>query len=64
VGQPAIPGGLNGAIYRFAVGQDVMLVPEPSEDRSSGGLYKIVRLLPEQGPMPQYRVKAYVDGRE
>jgi hypothetical protein len=52
------------AIYQFAVGQDVMFVPEPSEDRSSGGLYKIVRLLPEQGTMPQYRVKAYVDGRE
>jgi hypothetical protein len=52
------------AIYRFAVGQDVMFVPEPSEDRSSGGLYKVVRLLPEQGSMPQYRIKAQADGRE
>ena len=52
------------AIYRFAVGQDVVFVPEPGEDHSSGGLYKIVRLLPEPGTMPQYRIKAHVDGRE
>jgi len=52
------------AAYKFAVGQNVQFSPHRYEDSSGGGVYTIVRLLPEQGKTPQYRIKAEIGGRE
>jgi hypothetical protein len=52
------------AAHKFAIGQTVWFSPHRNEDDSARGLYTIVRLLPEEGRMPQYRIKARVDGRE
>jgi hypothetical protein len=52
------------AAHKFAVGQVVRLMPLRHEDSFVGGSYTIVRLLPEQGNTPQYRIKAKIDGRE
>lgn len=50
--------------HKYATGQNVKFSPHRSEDSSARGLYTIVRLLPEQGSTPQYRIKAKIDGRE
>jgi hypothetical protein len=50
--------------HKYAAGQSVRYSPLRYEDNSARGLYTIVRLLPEQGNTPQYRIKAKVDGRE
>ena len=51
------------ATHKFAVGQAVYFSPDrPQEDTK--GLFKIVRLLPEAGNAPQYRVKSQTDGHE
>lgn len=52
------------AAHKFTIGQNVKFSPHPQEDRSSSGLYTVVRLLPEQGSTPQYRIKAKLDGQE
>lgn len=50
--------------HRFATGQNVRFSPDREQDSTARGAYTIVRLLPELGATPQYRVKAKVDGRE
>jgi hypothetical protein len=50
--------------HKFKTGQSVVFSPSRDEDRSSRGFYKIVRLLPDDGNKPQYRIKADTDGRE
>jgi hypothetical protein len=50
--------------HKYAAGQSVRYSPLRYEDNSARGLYTIVRLLPEQGNTPQYRIKAKLDGRE
>ena len=52
------------ARHKFATGQNVRFSPHRNEDSSARGLYTIVRLLPEEGATPQYRIKAKLDGRE
>jgi hypothetical protein len=52
------------ALHKFTAGQSVRFSPHRYEDNSARGLYTIVRLLPEEGSTPQYRIKAKVDGRE
>jgi hypothetical protein len=52
------------ATHRFAAGQNVRFSPHRNEDSTARGMYTIVRLLPEEGSTPQYRIKAKTDGRE
>jgi hypothetical protein len=50
--------------HKFAPGQSVRFSPHRYEDGSSRGVYTIVLRLPEEGNVPQYRIKAKTDGRE
>jgi hypothetical protein len=50
--------------HKFRVGQAVEFFPDPGVDRASRGRYTIVRLLPLEGSIPQYRVKNTADGHE
>lgn len=50
--------------HKFSAGQSVNYVPNGSIDAGARGSYTIVRALPEAGGVPQYRVKALIDGRE
>ena len=52
------------AVHKYATGQSVRYSPHRHEDASGRGVYTIVRLLPEQDAIPQYRIKAKMDGRE
>ena len=52
------------ATHRFTVGQTVSFSPDTGQEHAKGGLFKIVRLLPEAGNMLQYRVKSETDGHE
>jgi hypothetical protein len=50
--------------HKFRIGQAVEFSPDPGVDRVSRGRYTIVRLLPLEGNMPQYRLKNTADGHE
>jgi hypothetical protein len=50
--------------HKFKTGQSVVYSPNRFEDRSARGLYTIVRPLPDDGGMPQYRIRADTDGHE
>jgi len=52
------------AIHKFAVGQAVRFSPDRGQEHAKGGLFKIIRLLPEAGDALQYRVKSETDGHE
>ena len=54
------------ATHRFVVGQAVRFSPDRGQEQelTRGALFKIVRLLPEAGSGPQYRVKNETDGQE
>jgi hypothetical protein len=52
------------ATHKFAVGQAVRFSPDRGQEHAKGGLFKIVRLLPEAGDALQYRVKSETDGHE
>jgi len=52
------------ATHKFAVGQVVSFLPDRHQEHAKGGLFKIVRLLPEAGDALQYRVKSEIDGHE
>ena len=52
------------ATHQFAVGHTVRFSPDPGQEHAKGGLFKIVRLLPETGDVLQYRVKSEIDGHE
>ena len=52
------------ATHKFAVGQAVRSSPERDQEHLKGGLFKIVRLLPEAENALQYRVKSETDGHE
>ena len=49
---------------KFAVGQTVRFAPDRRQLSSARGEFKIVRLLPEEASVFQYRVKSKVDGHE
>ena len=51
-------------MHKYGQGQSVRFSPHRYEDSSARGMYTIVRLLPEEGNTPQYRIKAKTDGRE
>jgi hypothetical protein len=50
--------------HEFAVGQDVEFSPDWPIDDTTKGQNTIVRLYPETGNTPQYRVKSKRDGHE
>ena len=52
------------AHHKYSVGQSVKFTPDRNTDASARGDYTIVKTLPEAEGVPQYRVKAKVDGRE
>ena len=52
------------AIRKFAVGQIVRFSPSRHELRSARGQFKVVRLLPEEANVFQYRIKSQSDGHE
>lgn len=52
------------AIHKYAVGQAVLFAPDRRDDSAARGRYTIMRLLPEEGSMPQYRIKSTATGTE
>jgi hypothetical protein len=52
------------ATHKYAAGQSVRFSPRRNEDGAARGLYTIVTKLPEEGNVPQYRIRAKTDGRE
>jgi len=50
--------------HKFAVGQTVRFSPDRNQENSGRGSFKIVRLLPEEASVFQYRVKSQADGHE
>jgi hypothetical protein len=53
--------------HRFAVGQTVRFSPDRNDRHQLGsgqGRFKIVRLLPAEASVLQYRVKSQADGHE
>lgn len=50
--------------HKFAVGQTVQFSPDRTGDGPSKGQFTIVRLLPNAGNTPQYRIKSKRDGHE
>jgi hypothetical protein len=52
------------AARKFAVGQTVRFSPDRLQLRSARGQFKVLRLLPEDASIFQYRVKSEADGHE
>ena len=50
--------------HKFKTGQSVVFSPNRHEDSSARGFYTIVRPLPDDRGMPQYRIRADRDGHE
>jgi hypothetical protein len=50
--------------HAFAVGQTVRFLPSLLQPAGSGGLYVIVRQLPEEAEGPQYQVCSVEDGQQ
>jgi hypothetical protein len=50
--------------HKFAVGQTVRFSPDRNQEYTARGSFKIVRLLPEEASVFQYRVKSQMDGHE
>jgi hypothetical protein len=50
--------------HKFRIGQAVEYFVGRRFDRLAGGGYTIVRLLPLEQNIPQYRIKSTRDGRE
>jgi hypothetical protein len=52
------------SVHKFAVGQTVRFSPDRNQEGTARGSFKIVRLLPEEASVFQYRVKSQSDGHE
>ena len=52
------------AIHKYTIGQAVLFSPDRRYDSSARGRYTIVRLLPEEGSTPQYRIKSKTTSTE
>jgi len=50
--------------HKFVVGQNVQFFPDWPLDKSTGGQFTVVRLCPNVGNTPQYRIKSKRDGHE
>jgi hypothetical protein len=54
---------MAAAAHKFAVGQIVRVLPSPVT-RDVRGNFKVVRILPTEHGVRQYRVKSETDGHE
>ena len=50
--------------HKFTIGQTVRFSPDRTQESTGRGSSKIVRLLPEEASVFQYRVKSQADGHE
>ena len=50
--------------HKFSVGQTVRFSPDRGQEVPVRGSFTIVRLLPEEASVLQYRVKSQLDGHE
>ena len=50
--------------HKFTVGEAVSFSPDKGQEHSRGELFEIVRLLPETGDGPQYRIKSQTKDHE
>ena len=50
--------------HKFSVGQTVHFSPDRNQQGTVRGSFKVVRLLPEEANILQYRVKSQLDGHE
>jgi hypothetical protein len=50
--------------HEFCVGKEVDFSPGRGVDGGSRGHFTIVRFLPIEGSMPQYRIRNNADGQE
>jgi hypothetical protein len=50
--------------HKFEVGQTVRFSPDRNQQVAARGSFKVVRLMPEQASVLQYRVKSQLDGHE
>ena len=51
-------------LHSFAVGQSIEFVPGRFEGSAPGGMYTVVRLLPNDSGDREYRIKNVRDGHE
>jgi hypothetical protein len=51
-------------VHRYRAEQAVEFFPASGIDRKARGQYTVVRLLPMEGAIPQYRLKNETDGHE
>jgi hypothetical protein len=51
-------------VHRYRIEQGVEFFPASGIDRKAKGQYTVVRLLPIDGAIPQYRVRNKTDGHE
>ena len=52
------------AVPKFGVGDTVRFAPDRGQLNPAPGQFKILRLMPEEAGIFQYRVKNGVDGQE
>lgn len=50
--------------HKFSVGQAVRFSPDRNQEVAVRGSFTVVRLLPEDAGIFQYRVKSQLDGHE
>ena len=50
--------------HKFSVGQTVRFSPDRNQESTRRGSFKVLRLLPEEASVFQYRVKSQMDGHE
>jgi len=50
--------------HKFSIGQTVRFLPDRNQEGTARASFKIVRLLPEEASVFQYRVKSQLDGHE
>jgi hypothetical protein len=55
----------NMSAHKYSVGQAVRFSPDRNQDVAArGGSFTVVRQLPEEASVLQYRVKSKMDGHE
>jgi hypothetical protein len=50
--------------HKFKVGQTLLFLPNMFESSARKGSYTVVRLLPAENGVNQYRIKSSLDGHE
>jgi hypothetical protein len=50
--------------HKYSVGQNVRFSPDRNQEVAARGSFTVVRLLPAEASVIQYRVKSQLDGHE